>query len=702
MNLDKRSTAILTQIVHSDLYIPVEKLAEQFNISRRTVYNDLDKINFWLNENKISEIQQIRAAGLYLEKQAKQEIMSKLLVFPVYYYELSPEERKAWLVIYFLASETPLFLKDLITITRVSRNTVLEDLKGLREELERYHLELTSRRKLGYQVVGMEADKRGALVNYIAMIKPQHGWYPLINGSTSEAVKQIEKDSNYAIFNQSELSRIYRALSRCEQRLGIQFTDEVLNTLVIRFYLFLQRIKQQQYVEIDPVEQTVIEQTQEFEAANDIIRGLESVWHINVPEAEGFYFAKHLLGSKVNYNLSFQDEAEEITGLREVVRKMIEDFQLVAVVSFSDIPGMETNLLLHLKPAYYRIKYGIDMGEQPYESVEDNFPEIYQLTKRVIPSFERFVGKEIDQREIAYIAIHFSGWLHKEGLSIQHRKKMLIVCTNGLGTSRLLQSQLEGLFSEVDITGIASLREYQQTELAVDFIVSTVPLQDRGVPVCLVNPLLDNHDKEKLLKQVNALFADGNGYHHYSVDTLVDIVKRYAPIDEEGQLRQELRKYLYQPTVASEARWKPSLKELLNEDNIVMKNSCPSWQQAVKKAANPLLEKDLITDGYVDVLIDNIEKHGPYVVLSPFIAMPHGRAEDGVKQLGISLLHLQEPVEMMGKKVRIFIVLAPEHNEKHLKALAQLTSMFNHDKRALLDATNIEQICKIITTYSSR
>ncbi len=700
MSLDKRSTAMLTQIVHSELYIPVEKLAEQFNVSRRTVYNDLDKINFWLKENRISEIQQVRAAGLYLEKQAKQEIRSRLLVFPVYYYELSPEERKAWLVTYFLASAKHLFLKDLIAITRVSRNTVLEDLKGLREELASYRLELTSRRKLGYQVVGKETDIRRALVNYIDMIKPQHGWYSLIHEQAFEADK--EEDSNYVIFNQSELKRIYRELSRCEQRLGIQFTDDVLNILVIRFYLFLQRVKQKQYADIDPVEQNVIEQTGEFNAAKDFITEVESRWQEEIPATEGYYLAKHLLGSKVNYHPSFEDENGEIIGLREVVKQMIEDFQLVAVVSFTDRAGMETNLLLHLKPAYYRIKYGIDMGELPYDSVEDNFPEIYQLTKKVVHHFERFVGKKIDQSEIAYIAIHFSGWLHKEGLSIQTRRKMLIVCTNGLGTSRLLKSQLEGLFSEVVITGIASLREYREMELAVDFIVSTVPLPDRGIPVCLVNPLLDNHDKEKLLKQVNALFTENNGYQPYSVDTIMDIVRRYADVKEEGELQQELRKYLYHPAVTSEARLKPALKELVNEDNILFAADAGSWQQAVELAARPLLEKGCITEDYIESMVDNIEEQGPYVVISPLVAMPHGRAEDGVNQLGISLLHLQEPVEMLGKKVRIFMVLAPENNEKHLKALAQLTKMFSHDKRAILDAKNKEQICKIITTYSSR
>ena len=96
----------------------------------------------------------------------------------------------------------------------------------------------------------------------------------------------------------------------------------------------------------------------------------------------------------------------------------------------------------------------------------------------------------------------------------------------------MLESQLLGLFSNIQISGVTSLREYHQMDLAVDFIVSTIPLPDRGIPVFVVSPVLSNDDKEQLLKKVNSMFAT-NKEQDYSVEALIDMVKRYATIHNE-------------------------------------------------------------------------------------------------------------------------------------------------------------------------
>ncbi|KRG17077.1 hypothetical protein ACA29_00495 [Lederbergia galactosidilytica] len=189
--------------------------------------------------------------------------------------------------------------------------------------------------------------------------------------------------------------------------------------------------------------------------------------------------------------------------LLQVVEKMVSDFQLYAAIEFQEPQQLIQNLLLHLKPAYYRIKYGIEIENALRDSVIQNYPEVFHLTKKVVHHFEDLIGQSIAESEVAFIAMHFSGWLRKEGLMLEQTvKRMLIVCTNGLGTSRLLESQLEGLFSDIQTTGVASLREYEKMDLDVDFIVSTIALEDKGVPVVpvfVINPVLNNEDKEQLL-----------------------------------------------------------------------------------------------------------------------------------------------------------------------------------------------------------
>src|SRR5690625_912001 len=143
------------------------------------------------------------------------------------------------------------------------------------------------------------------------------------------------------------------------------------------------------------------------------------------------------------------------------------------------------NLLFHLKTTYNRKKYEIHIQNILKGSIKKNYPEIFHLTKNVIHHVEDLIGQKIDDNEIAYLAMHFGGWLRQEGVDLElKRKKMLIVCTNGLGTSRLLESQLQRLFTDVDITDVISLREYEEIDKlkeVADFIVSTILLPDRGI-----------------------------------------------------------------------------------------------------------------------------------------------------------------------------------------------------------------------------
>ena len=94
--------------------------------------------------------------------------------------------------------------------------------------------------------------------------------------------------------------------------------------------------------------------------------------------------------------------------------------------------------MLHLKPAYYRIKYGIKLENTLRDSVKKTYPEVFHITKLVMKHFEELIEQPIDENEVAFIATHFGGWLRKEGVVLDNRqKRLLIVCTNGLGTSKV-------------------------------------------------------------------------------------------------------------------------------------------------------------------------------------------------------------------------------------------------------------------------
>jgi mannitol operon transcriptional antiterminator len=405
----------------------------------------------------------------------------------------------------------------------------------------------------------------------------------------------------------------------------------------------------------------------------------------------------------VNYDLNPIYENQEMRLLSHVVESMVSDFQMYAAVNFSEKEQMIKNLFVHLKPAYYRTRYGIKIENILQNSVEENYPEVFRLTKKVIHHFESLVKQSVSDSEIAYIAMHFGGWLRREGITLSSvRKKLLIVCTSGVGTSRILESQLAGLFSNVDIVGAVSLREYEKQDLSVDFIVSTVPLPDKGIPIFVAKPILDNKDKERLLRKINSLNNESQTEQLYSVDTLMDMVKRYAMVEDEEALKQEFRRYLHSPIAIEKEKRKPSLANLLDTEKIIKLQQVSDWVEAIKQAASPLMDQGYINLNYVEKMIDNVLKLGPYIVISEQFALPHAAPADGVKKTGMSMLLLEEPVDLMGESVRIFVVLASWDNEQHLKALGQLTKLLKENRKEVQSAKDKEQILKLIQTYSNR
>ncbi|TQR35318.1 PTS sugar transporter subunit IIA [Lysinibacillus sphaericus] len=118
------------------------------------------------------------------------------------------------------------------------------------------------------------------------------------------------------------------------------------------------------------------------------------------------------------------------------------------------------------------------------------------------------------------------------------------------------------------------------------------------------------------------------------------------------------------------------LTELLTKDTIQLANFVNTWQEAIHLAANPLLKQHKIEERYIESMIHSIEKHGPYVVITPKVAIPHARHTEGVNELAMSLLSLQKPV-LFGpeKPVFLIIVLAATDHVSHLQALVDITKI---------------------------
>lgn len=145
------------------------------------------------------------------------------------------------------------------------------------------------------------------------------------------------------------------------------------------------------------------------------------------------------------------------------------------------------------------------------------------------------------------------------------------------------------------------------------------------------------------------------------------------------------------------------LSRLLTKDFIQFSNESLSWEDAISLSAQPLLGQGKIENCYIEAMINKVKEFGPFINLGQGIALPHARPDEGVKEFGMSVLKLQEPVSLLDdeeQRVDLLFCLAASDNQKHLEALSALTKLLSNKQvlKQLKDAETIQEFLTIIKT----
>ncbi|MCR8847984.1 BglG family transcription antiterminator [Rossellomorea sp. SC111] len=693
MVLDKRRAHLLSIIQHSPDPVPTKELVARMNLSQRTIYYDLDQINNWLRTEGLEPIESQHGKGLFLPPDSKSKLMiSKDQSFEDWQYQLSKEEREVLIKASILLEEQDASMQRFMDLTSMSRGTIAKVIKDIKQEFHEAGLHLYYKKGSGYRLSGPEEAKRTMLSTILASIFSHHDWQNVRN----EVHKMIQPEAD-TWSQETEQRRLVREiLYEAEKELGLTLTDEMVEILSLQILMIMKRIELHKYISVPDAEKEVLKQTEAYRAALHITKKLD----VTFPDDEVCFITMNLLGSKVQQDDFTRYTEQEMSGLKKVVQRMIHDFQLYSCVVFDDKKGLEENLISHIKPTYYRLKYGLSIANDLSDSIQTTYPDIFHLTKRVMKHLELYVGKMVPDEEAAYITLHFGGWLTKEQKKVETKFKALIICENGIGTSNMLRTQLENLIAGLNVITTLSMREYRTNEYEADIIFSTNYIKEKDIPVIHVPAILTNSEKERVMQRMNELF-DSKTTEKNRTDLLMDVIKRHATVHQEDALKKELVQLLEQTTPTLKELRKPMLNELLTEQTIQLKDRVTSWEEAIKVASQPLVDQQSVRPDYVEAMITNVKELGPYIVIAPNIAIPHARPETGVEQLGMSFLRLEEPVYFSEKekhRAQLIIVLAAIDNQTHLKALAQLTELLSNESNVekLISANDQETIIELI------
>jgi PTS system ascorbate-specific IIA component len=104
------------------------------------------------------------------------------------------------------------------------------------------------------------------------------------------------------------------------------------------------------------------------------------------------------------------------------------------------------------------------------------------------------------------------------------------------------------------------------------------------------------------------------------------------------------------------------------------------WRAAIRLAGAGLVAGGATTDVYTDEMIAAVEKHGPYIVIAPGIALAHSRPSPAVLTGGLSWVSLASPVEFgnaANDPVTLVIGLAAVDHNAHLEVMSALAGVLS-------------------------
>jgi transcriptional antiterminator len=603
--------------------ITINQIAKKLSVSNRTVRNDLKEIEAYFESNNFGRIVKKPRIGIWLEANQEKRLLIRNSINKSkgYIHPFSSEDRQLYIIKRLLLSDSSITTQLLADEIYVSRVTVYKDLEEVEKWLKKYNLRLKRRQNYGIEVVGNENDWRKAAADLLILLKNDEEIKNLLSNENDIQINQRigYKDYLYIkeLFPDIEIRKIEEILTEAENKMDVLLTDEAFAGLLVHIAICIQRIRQKKDIKMCSKKLNNIKNHIEYEIASWIANRIEQEFSINLPEPEIGYISLHILGAKIQENFH-SSEAKEIlnnvdSNILEFTKEIVALIGNILSVDFNRDEKLLAGLVLHLRPAINRLKYGLSLRNPLLEEIKNKYPSIFGAAWATSVLFEKFFGVKVTEEEIGYLAIHIGAALER----LNSKTRAIIVCSSGIGTAQLVAVRLEREIRGLEIVGITSVHDINKVKPTdFDIIVSTIPLKYISKPTIQISVFVTEND--------------------------INRVKEYIKNIEST------RKFDKSSLEIIEAN-------IFNKDLICPHLKAKNKDDVIKELVKLLEEGKYVDNCYINTVVER-EKITSTAV-GKGVAIPHGQ-EKLVKIPSIAVATLENPIDWSGEKVDIVFLLA--------------------------------------------
>lgn len=507
MKINERSKFIINKLIQTENYITASEIAEKLQVSNKTVVRQLGSVEKILVQHNLSlERKTGRGMRVIGALEDKERLLSLIAEKVNTRHEYSPAERCNIILSQLLKSQEPIKLIALSQLLNVTDATISNDLDKIEPWIRKMNMNLVRKPGLGVYLEGLEKDIRKAIISHIYENIHEQDILNLLY-SKKKKTNELTSDADKFLLDlvdKNIIQKVEEAVKATMQQQKSSLSMNAFSGLVVHLTLAVQRLLKGETIKIDAAFLGKIKQKKEFELAENIGENIEKVFQVKIPEEETAYITMHLLGARNNYEQDVDIQYSSFHLIR-IAKDIVKIAQQESGISLLKKSRLLIGLYKHLKPAVMRIKMKMEIRNPLLQEMKEKYPKWMTLAKKAARPLEEELQTPLPEAEIAYLAMHLGAALEEANMQEQYFK-VLVACPTGIGTSKLLATQLKREFSNLEIVAIVSAvnvdYDFYKHE-NVEFIISTVPIENAKFPVVVVDFMLNENDKTNIIHQMN-------------------------------------------------------------------------------------------------------------------------------------------------------------------------------------------------------
>ena len=493
--LDQTSCDLLKYLIQLEEPETIMTISRATNQSRRKIYYHLEKINDALAD--VGEVISSRPrVGIVLTAHQKELCQALLEGVDFYSYVMSMTERMQLTVLYICVANKRVTIEKLMELTEVSRNTVLNDLNEIRNQLasEQYQVNLASTKAQGYFLKCHPLNKIQYVHSllYHIFVEENHSFVMILTEKIKEFIREdlLLSDELQDFLNQ-RVQDVEQDLGKKINRHEIKFMLQVLPYLLLSCRNMALNEEEQEDLKR---EFTLIRKRIEYQAAKHLNNNLGAIFGLKLNDIEISLLTVLLLSYRKDRDI--HATSQDFVQLKEAIDEFIWRFEVSSHFEIENKEDLLRNLLTHCKALLFRKTYGILSKNPLTRQIKEKYADLFAVTKSCSVILEEAWLISLTDDEVAYLALHMGGFLKHNRAEKQDAKRIYLVCDEGVAVQKLLLKQCLYHLPNENLSAVFTTEQFKSVEdiLDVDLLITTNDGLETTLPTIQVQPILDYED----------------------------------------------------------------------------------------------------------------------------------------------------------------------------------------------------------------